>query len=502
MGSYQFIQWSSACTGLAFFIAFGCVVGSFINVIAYRLPKGLSITTPPSACPACATRLTWRENFPVLGWLWLRGRCRFCKSPISAQYPIIEACVGLLFGALYALWFMQPSIITLVGLQPRIWRPDFADEGLFRTWPHMMVILTLLGALVASTLIDAKTFTIPLAIPWFATGVGLLAHPLHAAWIGMRGGQRLSEFAWTIPVPTGASLGAALGGAVGLAGAIVLLRRGVLPLSFADYDAWEKAHAALDPPASPEPAPDPGSTSEPEREPVSRVFLRAMFLTGPALGLMFVGFSLGLAHDLPLRGMALGGVVGLLLGVVLRRLIPGPAHAASAEPIWTAYPHARREMLKELLFLAPCVALALAGAWLAGVDGPLGAWAGGAPLWLRALGGSLLGYMVGGGIVWLFRIAGTLVLGKEAMGLGDVHLLAAAGAVLGWIDPLLAFFTAPFLGLTWAALSVFFSRVFHRQGTALPYGPHLATATVLVLLGKPLFEMALAALLRQPVNIP
>ncbi|MEM9083818.1 MAG: A24 family peptidase, partial [Planctomycetota bacterium] len=147
-----------------------------------------------------------------------------------------------------------------------------------------------------------------------------------------------------------------------------------------------------------------------------------------------------------------------------------------SEPIWVQYPHARREMLKEILFLAPIFVGAAVGVLLFGSTT-----ADSLPLWLEAFAGSLLGYLVGGGVVWAVRILGSLAFGKEAMGLGDVHLMGAVGAVLGWFDPTLAFFLAPVSGIAWAVASVVFSSVLKRAGTALPYGPHLAGATILVL---------------------
>jgi leader peptidase (prepilin peptidase)/N-methyltransferase len=114
----------------------------------------------------------------------------------------------------------------------------------------------------------------------------------------------------------------------------------------------------------------------------------------------------------------------------------------------------------------------------------------------------LLGYLVGGGVVWAVRMLGTLAFGQEAMGLGDVHLLAGVGACLGWIDPLLAFFVAPFFGLAWAVGARAASRVFRMSGAALPYGPHLAAAAVLVVLGKPWFEWGLVLILNEPVDLP
>jgi len=79
--------------------AFGAAVGSFLNVVAYRLPRGESVVTPRSRCPGCATPIRPRDNIPVLSWLLLRGRCRDCKTPISARYPLIEAATAATFAA-------------------------------------------------------------------------------------------------------------------------------------------------------------------------------------------------------------------------------------------------------------------------------------------------------------------------------------------------------------------------------------------------------------------
>jgi leader peptidase (prepilin peptidase)/N-methyltransferase len=76
--------------------ALGATVGSFLNVVAYRLPRGESLVRPGSRCPGCATAIKPYDNLPVLGWLLLRGRCRTCKIRISPQYPIVEATCALL----------------------------------------------------------------------------------------------------------------------------------------------------------------------------------------------------------------------------------------------------------------------------------------------------------------------------------------------------------------------------------------------------------------------
>jgi leader peptidase (prepilin peptidase)/N-methyltransferase len=74
----------------------GAVFGSFLNVVAYRLPRGESLSRPRSRCPGCQTPIKPYDNVPVLSWLALRGRCRSCRAPISWRYPFVEAATGLL----------------------------------------------------------------------------------------------------------------------------------------------------------------------------------------------------------------------------------------------------------------------------------------------------------------------------------------------------------------------------------------------------------------------
>lgn len=91
---------------VAFCWVLGLVIGSFLNVVVWRVPRGESVVHPPSACPACGHRIRAYDNVPVVSWLVLRGRCRDCRSPISVRYPLVEsgtavvfAAVGLRFGA-------------------------------------------------------------------------------------------------------------------------------------------------------------------------------------------------------------------------------------------------------------------------------------------------------------------------------------------------------------------------------------------------------------------
>jgi leader peptidase (prepilin peptidase)/N-methyltransferase len=78
---------------------FGLLLGSFLNVVAYRLPRGESLAFPGSHCPSCETPIKFYDNIPVLSWLWLRGHCRACHSSISARYPIVETATAVLLVA-------------------------------------------------------------------------------------------------------------------------------------------------------------------------------------------------------------------------------------------------------------------------------------------------------------------------------------------------------------------------------------------------------------------
>jgi leader peptidase (prepilin peptidase)/N-methyltransferase len=94
---------------LVFAGAFGAVVGSFLNVLIYRLPLGRSVVWPSSACPHCGRELSWYENVPIVSWLVLRARCRTCRAPISARYPFVEALTAAMFAA--AWWQYGPGML-------------------------------------------------------------------------------------------------------------------------------------------------------------------------------------------------------------------------------------------------------------------------------------------------------------------------------------------------------------------------------------------------------
>ncbi len=155
--------------------ALGLVVGSFLNVVVHRLPRGESIAFPGSRCPACGRPIRPWENVPVASWLLLRGRCAGCGGAISLRYPLVEATTGLLFAAI-------------------AWRYGLAPESLL--W------MAFGAGLFAAALIDLDHRIIPDAISLGGLVVGLVATPL----VGRLGGLPLLEGA------AHALLGALVGG--------------------------------------------------------------------------------------------------------------------------------------------------------------------------------------------------------------------------------------------------------------------------------------------------
>ncbi len=101
--------------GIAFI--FGLVIGSFLNVVIYRVPRRQSIVSPGSMCPSCKKEIAPYDNIPVLSWLILRGKCRHCHNPISPRYPLVEALTGLAFAAIaWAVRLLGWSVVVAFAL--------------------------------------------------------------------------------------------------------------------------------------------------------------------------------------------------------------------------------------------------------------------------------------------------------------------------------------------------------------------------------------------------
>lgn len=361
-----------------FIFAFGCCVGSFLNVVIHRLPRDESLIKPPSACPACGTHIRFYDNIPLISWLLLGAKCRDCKAPISPRYLVIELLTGLVFVGLFFLLFCTD---LRTGVRP------FLQGG----WFVYLIYIILLATLIAASAIDLKLWVIPLSICWFATAMGLLGSALGVYIIDP---AAIRNYA-ILPSASSKTAALATGAAIGLAISWGLLATGLIKRSY--------------------------ESEEPQG-------------------------------------------------------LPEKPDESYEEPLFNHY----LEMCKEIIFLLPIIICSLAAYWLSQKNPSIHT------RWLNfsqrpviaGLLGSLWGYFIGCGVVWTARILGTLGLRKEAMGLGDVHLMGAAGTIIGPILVVVAFFIAPFFGLAWAGLITFFKKT--RQ---IPYGPFLSLGifTVMIL---------------------
>ena len=160
--------------GIAIFLL-GLIIGSFLNVCICRLPKRISIVASRSACPACGTTLKPRDLVPVLSYLFLGGRCRYCKAKISVQYPLVEA----LTGALYVLLYVRFGLV----------------------WP-LSVYLALVSLLIAISAIDISHMEIPdgLVIAGLVVGGAQLAASIFTPYFGAWYSYVIGFFAGGLPL--------------------------------------------------------------------------------------------------------------------------------------------------------------------------------------------------------------------------------------------------------------------------------------------------------------
>jgi len=172
---------------LVFVALLGLAIGSFLNVVIYRVPRGESLISPPSHCPSCDRPIRNRHNVPVFGWLALRGRCADCQAPISPRYPLVEAATGLVFVAfaarLYSLDLLPalPAYLYFAAVGIALAMIDFDCHRLpnaivLPSYPVVLVLLTgasaarhsysdLLRAVLAAAVLFSFYFLIALIYP-------------------------------------------------------------------------------------------------------------------------------------------------------------------------------------------------------------------------------------------------------------------------------------------------------------------------------------------------
>ena len=370
--------------------AYGCCIGSFLNVVIYRMPRDKSLITPPSSCPSCGKHIRFYDNIPLFSWLLLGRKCRYCRVPISARYFFIELLTAVVFLGLFILYFYTDVRETV---QP------FLGRG----WLIYLLHIILLSAFIAASSIDLEHWIIPLSICWLVTAAGLIGSAVGPYVID----PVLIRAYSFLPVASATTGSLALGAAIGLAISLGLLASGLLKRSYETEENIEGGQIEQKDDAA------QGDSSE------------------------------------------------------------------STEEIPEQQFNHRLETCREIVFLTPIIACSLAAYWIISSTASIES-QNNFPMQHPVIAGflgSLWGYFIGCGIVWGVRIFGTLAFGKEAMGLGDVHLMGAAGAVIGPLFVVVAFFIAPFFGLAWAGSQMFFKKI--RQ---IPYGPFLSLGIFVVMI--------------------
>jgi leader peptidase (prepilin peptidase)/N-methyltransferase len=220
-------------------------------------------------------------------------------------------------------------------------------------------------------------------------------------------------------------------------------------------------------------------------------FVTAAGLVGAALGVYVIdlreisGYLLLPSASASASSLAAGAAIGLAVSLsllatgLIKRSYETEGREQKAEDKGERKFNHRLEICREFIFLLPIITCSAAVYCITRGIPAVRSW------WINfsqtpaiaGLFGSLWGYFVGCGVVWATRILGTLGFGKEAMGLGDVHLMGAAGAIIGPVFVVVAFFIAPFFGLTWVGFQMFFKKT--RQ---IPYGPFLSLGVLTVMI--------------------
>jgi len=471
----------------ALILALGACVGSFLNVIIYRWPRNLLARSPLwSFCPRCGHTLAWHDNIPVLSCLWLGGRCRYCRGSISLQYPFVELACALLFLMVYDGFF--------VGRQ-RLGVADLSTD-----WPMLLAHWTLAAALLALAIMDLEAYMVDIRLTWIVAGAGLAAHSLWTPHTS------LGPSAWIRPGATQAAIAAAAAAGLAIgAGLAALLAAGREKVEDRPHAGEAEGSAGLIAPAAARP-------DDPTARPGPTGAHAAWWIVPPLL--LVLAYAAAMQWHPDMRPVASSLLTYTADGRILEpgeatdygaiRLLAGAAVLFAALALAAGHPHpeedasiletieaeaggARRIAAIELLVISPAIILAVAAqmaltrwpalgqaceSWLHAR--PVQAWA-----WqpLLGLATGLCGWILGGAVAWFARIFFTLAFGREALGMGDVHILAATGAVAGWVVAFLGFFVAAPLALL--ALVVIRLR---RQARALPYGPWLALGFLVVVL--------------------
>lgn len=464
----------------------GAIVGSFINVVIYRLPLGLSITRPAwSFCPHCRARIRPWDNVPVLAWFYLRGRCRDCRGPIAAVYPVIECATALLFVMVWDALFISSYV-------PAVQSPT-------TDWPIAIAYGCLFASLLATAGMDIESYSIDIRVSVFAVVIGIAAY---GVW-GIPSAVLLPQR----DVPTGALPPAlcVIGVAMGLTwllpvlivGLVARLRGSAGRNGESAEDGGQDKTAGSGPgsdPASSE-AIETGSSAKAESpgsaQPTAYADSRARrFQAWPVAAFCLVVVALIVWQVTAPRyqfynRLSAGAERGfvacflLMLLLIMASMTPREADREIVEELEEGRHEARPMAFGELGTFIPALGVGvvlfmllrrsghLAVTWAEAVKAlePVGRLAPHAAGVLLAMGATVWAAALG----WSVRILGTLAFRKEAFGTGDIYILAAIAAVTSLWNLVFGFFLTAFLALIGVTILSF-----RKSSRAIPFGPWLA----------------------------
>jgi leader peptidase (prepilin peptidase)/N-methyltransferase len=204
----------------------GLCLGSFLNVVAYRLPAGMSLAAPPSACPGCGVAIRPYDNVPVLSWLMLRGHCRSCESSISPRYPLTEAITATLFAAVVIAHGASPSVwldLIFVAALVAITRIDLEH----RIIPDRILAPVAVAALVLTAILEPHQLPERLIAATAAGGVLFLVVLAYPKGMGMGDAKLLAVMGLVLGRSVAPALLVALIAGT-LVGGVVMAKRGVV----------------------------------------------------------------------------------------------------------------------------------------------------------------------------------------------------------------------------------------------------------------------------------
>ena len=501
---------------LFFFTVVGLCLGSFLNVVIHRLPLGLAINQPRwSFCPDCRRRIAWYDNLPVISYLLLGGRCRSCRAPISPRYLLVELMTAMVVIVLLDAFFIEQARDGLQHAADLNWR--ISDD-----WPVFAAHVILMVSLLAMSALDLRFYWVDIRFTHLAALCGAI---LHTIWTPEHSREWLRPFDATAVAGIAAFIGFAVVW-------LLLPHEYDEELEQLDHQSSsdpghsegsdespdtglsERSEESPAEPTSPcamaQGASEPGAQATThespgenspclpselgrvshecagslsasrgaENRPAGRITSVGLPLAMFLFVLVAVAFSAlngGWTVAYPVRASI---PLAFFFLVILWESAPvRDSDTEIAEAIASEAPEARRRALGELADLIPGIILGAAALWLMMGDGSVGhhlvdaihwkpfggQWQ---PVW--GLGTAVSGYVIAAGIGWAIRIIANLAYGKEAFATGDIHMMAAAGAVAGWQSVLLGFMITCLLAIVaWVLLLPF------KKSRVIPLGPWL-----------------------------